>query len=165
MLNPFCLFIIRKIFPLFPETKAFAIKRRMLRIAGARIGRNVRVSSTVKILGNSYLEIGDNTWIGHETMIVCTDRITIGKNVNIAPRCYIGTGSHVVDTEGDSIAGAGVNSPIMIEDGSWLCVGSIVLPGTIIHAKSIVAAGSIVKGEVKARSLVGGCLAQIIREL
>ena len=163
-MNSTILFFSRKIFSLIPETRGFGFKRWLLRLAGAEVGNNVRLSSTVRIIGTSKLKIGDNTWIGHETMIICSDSVIIGANVNIAPRCYIGTGTHIIDTTGYSIAGKGVTAPIVIEDGAWLCVGAIIIPGSVIGKQSIVAAGSVVKGGVKPRELVGGGLAKHIKD-
>ena len=39
------------IFRLLPETSCFALKRALLRLAGAKIGRNVRICSSVHVLG------------------------------------------------------------------------------------------------------------------
>jgi acetyltransferase-like isoleucine patch superfamily enzyme len=157
--------ICRLLFHLLPETRCFGIKRSLLRLAGAHIGINVRICSSTRIFGSGNLTIGNNTWIGHETMLAVFDDITIGDNVNIAPRCYIGTGSHFIDPNGDSIAGQGKQLPIMINDGAWLCVGSIVLPGTVIKKKAIIAAGSVVSGVVKEYELVGSGLAYHIKFL
>lgn len=94
-----------------------------MRLAGAKIGKNVRICSNVSIIGNGSLVIGDNTWIGHETMIICSADIIIGSNVNIAPRCCVGTGTHEInyDTTIPNIAGKGLSFPIIIGDGCWMC--------------------------------------------
>ncbi len=151
--------VCRFLLPLFPETRCFGLKRMLLRLAGVYVGDNVRICSSVRILGSKRLHIGCNTWIGPETMLAVFDDIIIGDNVNIAPRCYIGTGTHFIEPDGISIAGKGKTSPIIVKDGSWLCVGVILLPGTIIKEKAVVAAGSTVKGEVQEYEIVGSGLA------
>ena len=164
-INTAILFLSRKLFSILPDTRAYRIKCFLLRCAGIKVGNNVRICSTVKIIGCSSLEIGDNTFIGHDSIIICTAPIEIGKNVNIAPRCYIGTGSHLIDPTGESIAGRGDSLPIKIEDGAWLCACSTILAGSIVGKMSIVAAGAVVKGTVNERELVGGILAKHIRSL
>lgn len=164
-MNTLVLFCIRKIYPLIPDTRGYRLKSLLLRLAGARIGQNVRICSTVKIIGDSQLIIGDNTFIGHDSIIICSAPIIIGKNVNIAPRCYIGTGTHDIDINGDSVAGKGKSLPISISDGVWVCASSSLLAGTVVGEKSIIAAGAVVKGEVDSHELVGGVLAKHIKYL
>lgn len=152
-------------FRFLPETQCFSFKRFLLRFCGAKIGENVRICSSVTILGNKDLVIGDNCWIGHETMIVCSDNVTIGQNVNIAPRCYIGTGTHEITPEGPSVAGKGYSRPIVIGDGVWVCASSVLLAGCQIDSKAIIAAGAVVKGHVQSLELVGGVPAKHIKDL
>lgn len=164
-MNTFCLYIFNLLFPLIPETRGFGIKRILLRLAGAKIGNNVRICSSVKILGNRNLVIGENTWIGHQTLLVCSAPITIGADVNIAPKCCIICGTHEITPDGKSIAGKGISLPISIGKGAWVCASSTILAGSNIGEKAIVGAGSIVKGDVLALSLVGNGLAKHIKDL
>ncbi len=164
-MRPFILFFIRFLFAIIPDTHGFGIKRILLRFAGVKIGKNVRICSSVSILGDSQLIIGDNTWIGHDTMIVCSAPIKIGENVNIAPRCYIGTGSHEIDLFGDSVAGKGKSTPITISDGCWICAGCVVLPGVRIGKKSVCASGAVVNRNVEDYEMVGGVPIKHIKQL
>ena len=167
VMNNLVLFLTRKIFNLIPETRCFGLKRFLLRLAGAKIGKNVRICSNVSVIGNGNLVIGDNTWIGHETIIICSADIVIGSNVNIAPRCYIGTGTHEInyDETIPNIAGKGLSYPIIIGDGCWVCAGSTLLAGCSIGNQTIIAAGSVVKGSVGSREIWGGVLAKFIKNI
>ncbi|MDD5779496.1 MAG: acyltransferase [Bacteroidales bacterium] len=148
-----------------PLTRCFGLKRALYKWAGVNIGKNVRIVSSAKIVGNGTLSIGDNTWIGHDVLIVCSDTIKIGANCDIAPRVYIGNGTHVIDPSSANVAGKGLSLPINIGDGCWLCVNSTILPGAKIGNKSIIAAGAIIKGEVPSFELWGGVPAKKIRLL
>ena len=55
------LWIYSLIVHLLPETRCFGLKAFLLRRCGARIGRNVRINSSVRILGTGRLEIGDTS--------------------------------------------------------------------------------------------------------
>lgn len=114
-----------------PETRFFALKCWILKQAGVKIGKNVRICSSIRIIGNGKLSIGDDSWIGPQTLISCSfpAEVKIGKNVDIAPKVYIGTGTHEIDMIGLHSAGKGVNLSIMIEDGVWICAGVLLLPG------------------------------------
>lgn len=164
-MSPFLLFITKKLFSFIPDTHGFGMKRFLLRLSGAKIGTNVRICSSVTIIGDNQLSIGDNTWIGHDCMIVCSAPIQIGKDVNIAPRCYIGTGTHEIDIVGDSVAGRGRSLPVTIMDGCWICAGCIVLPGVSVGTKSICASGAVVNRDVEDGEMVGGVPIKTIRYL
>lgn len=45
-----------------PETSFFGLKRFLYRQLNHNIGKNVRICSSVKILGSGIIEIGENTW-------------------------------------------------------------------------------------------------------
>lgn len=61
----------------------------------------------LKILGNANLAIGDNTWIGPCTFIMCSQnaKVSIEKNYDISPQVEIVTGKHKVDSYGVNIVG------------------------------------------------------------
>lgn len=159
------LHLARLIFVALPETRAFFLKVALLRFAGARFGSNVRVCSSASIVGSGQLSVGDDTWIGHHALLSVTSRITIGRAVDIGPRVYIGTGSHEIDSVGLHSAGRGISLDVVIEDGVWLGVNSVVLPGVTIGKKAIVAAGAVVVEDVPPRVIVGGIPARVIRGL
>ena len=159
------LILVRIIMNLLPETQFFNIKNKLLRWSGVKIGRNVRICSSVRFLGNGEIEIGNDVWIGHETMIVSTSFIKIGNHVDIAPRVFIGTGTHEIDSTGTHSAGKGKNIPVRIGDGVWICVNSTILPGSDIGDKTIIAAGSVVKGFLPEQIVAGGNPAVLLKPL
>lgn len=159
------LYLIRFLIFFLPETRAFGLKRWLYKWAGISVGNNVRFCSSAFITGTGNIKIGDNTWVGHHVVIISTSEVNIGKDVDIAPNVFIGTGSHQIDVEGNHIAGKGTSLPIRVGDGSWLGVGSILLPGTVLGEKSIVAAGAVVKGNFESYSMIGGIPAKLIKKI
>ncbi|SIT24367.1 acyltransferase [Chryseobacterium gambrini] len=155
-----------------PETSLFSLKNKILRLAGAKIGNNVRICSSVKILGDGDLEIGDNVWIGISTLIVSSKsrqnpnaKITIGSNIDIAPRVYIGTGTHIIDINSENIAGEGISYDIIIENGCWICADSTILPGVKVGSKTIVAAKALVNKDLLENSVYAGIPAKFIKHV
>ena len=159
------LYFANCIFRMLPETKCFGLKRGLLRLSGAKIGSNVRICSSVMIIGAGELTIGDNTWIGHQCLISASSSIKIGKNVDIAPNVYIGNGTHEITPEKEIIASIELAKDIVIKDGCWLCAGCMVLPGVSIGSKCVVAAGSVVTRSFGTMKLLAGVPASIKREL
>lgn len=158
-------YINKLIFPLLPETRCFGVKRLLLRLSGAKIGKNVRICSSVMIVGSGVLEIGDNTWIGHRVLISSSSFISIGKNVDIAPNVYIGTGTHEITPQLERIGGVESSKDIRIGNGCWICANCSILPGVSIGDKCVVAAGSVVTESAVGMKLLAGAPAIIKREL
>lgn len=164
-MNSLRLFVIRKILDFVPETRAFGMKRILYRWAGAIIGEGVRINSSAKITGVGKLSIGANTWIGPNTTIMCSSEISICANCDIAPRVYIGDGTHQITPNKDRIAGIDTTKKIVIGEGCWLCVNSTILPGVSIGNKCVVAAGAVVTGDCEDMTLVAGVPAKKIKDL
>jgi len=148
-----------------PETSFFGLKRFLYRQLNHKIGTNVRICSSAKIIGHGHLEIGENTWIGPGCLIASSSKIIIGKNVDIAPQVYIGTGTHELMDIQDRIAGTGRNYDVIIGDGTWVGVRAIILPGTIVESMCMIAAGSVVSKRIYSFTMVGGIPCKKIKDL
>ena len=155
-----------KIFiPLLPETRCFGIKRILWRCAGVKLGKNVRICSSARIIGDGALTIAEGTWIGPDCFISSSSEVHIGQDCNIAPKVNIITGTHKIDTVGPSIAGEGYALPIEIGNGVWICAGCTIVAGVKIGDRSILAAGAVVTHDVPAGELWGGVPAKRIKTL
>lgn len=129
-----------------PESRCFAVKNVLLRWAGAKIGKNVRICTSTRILGTGRLEIGDDVHIGSCAFImpIAPSSVMIGNHVDIGPQVTILTGSHMIDSNGEHIGGKGISKSVIIGSGSWLGARSIILLGVKIPEKTLVAAGAVV---------------------
>lgn len=162
-MSPWVLHFARLSFILIPETRLFRFKVFLLRLAGVKIGYDVRVCSSVQVIGSGELSVGEGSWVGHEVLICATSSVWIGSAVDIGPRVYIGTGTHEIALEGVRAAGLGVSKDICIGDGSWIGAGSLILPGVTVGRNAIVAAGSVVIRDVPDGATVGGVPARVLR--
>lgn len=87
-------------------------------------------------------------------------------NGDIAPMVYIGTGTHLIDVNADHVAAKDVSKDVYIGNGCWLCANSIILPGTRIGNKCVVAAGAVVTRTFnEERILIAGVPAEKKKEL
>lgn len=150
------LFIYHLVMLFIPATKLFKFKASLLRWCGAKVGSNVRIVSSAKFYLSGELSIGDNTWIGHEVMIVGGQApVIIGKDCDIAPRVMLVTGSHKInDLTSCKIAGEGYSLPIEIGNGCWLCVNVTIIGGSKIGDKVLVGANTLIKSHLKNNSKV-----------
>lgn len=149
-----------------PLTRCFGLKRSILKLIGFRIGTNVRVVSSARFLTGGHLQIGDDTWIGHD-FLLCGGKadVSIGARCDIAPRVTVAFGTHVVLKGENRAAGDGYSEPVVIGDGCWIGTGATILGGTEIGECSIVAAGAVLRGTYPARCLIGGVPARVIHAL
>ena len=164
-MSPARLHLCRMLFSVLPETHGFRLKAWLLGYAGSKIGARVRLCSSVRILGPGALEVGNETWVGHEVLLISGSRIQIGNSVDIGPRVFIGTGTHELDAKGKHSAGLGIHKDIAIGDGVWLGAGAMILPGVTIGTKAVVAAGAVVTKDVVSKTIVGGVPARLLKEL
>jgi serine acetyltransferase len=110
------------------------------------------------------LRIGDRCVIGRGSHIVAHQNIEIGDDVWTGPYVYITDQNHGYADPGTPIGRQfPVNRPVAIGAGSWLGAGAIVLPGARIGRNVVIAAGSVVRGEVPDRCVVAGVPAKIVR--
>jgi putative colanic acid biosynthesis acetyltransferase WcaF len=124
----------------------------MLRLFGARIGRDVHVHPTVRIAVPWNLVIGDHTAVGDGAILYSLGTITLGASVTISQYAHLCAGTHD-HRQADLPL---VKAPITIDDGAWICADAFVGPGAVVGAYAIVGARAVVVGEVEARTIVAG---------
>ena len=110
------------------------------------------------------LRIGDRCVIGRGSHIVAHSSVDIGDDVFTGPYVYITDQNHgYADPDRPIGRQLPVNQAVSVGAGSWLGAGAIVLPGARIGRNVVVAAGSVVRGEVPDRSVVAGVPARVVR--
>ena len=118
---------------------SLSLKCWLYRRIGVKVGKNVSfgLESTVDIFFPELIEVGDNSIIGYNTVLLAHEflvdelrvgEVKIGKNVTIGANCT-------------------------------------VLPGVEIGDNSIVSAHSLVNSDIPPNVLAGGVPAKVIREL
>lgn len=143
--------------PFFPFN---GIKRLILKIFGAKIGRGVVIKPRVNIKYPWLLAIGDNSWIGEEVWIDNLAQVTIGSNCCISQGALIETGSHNIKSTDFHL----ITAPITIEDGVWICAKSVVTAGTVCRSHSVLSAGSTASSEMQPYGIYKGNPATKIKE-
>lgn len=140
-----------------PALKCNKIKILLLNQAGHKLGRSIVFASSAKIMGNFSAHIGDNTFIGHETLIIGGNSdIFIGQNCDISSRVNLVMGSHEIAIDTSRSAGNGYSKGITIGDGVWIGFGTTVLPGITIGKNAIIGAGSVVNKDIPAYCIAVG---------
>lgn len=117
------------------------------------IGRTyIRNNTLINTEDNGELIIGDDTFFNRNCVISCRKKIRIGDNCIFGPNVCVYDHDHKHDSNG--ISKGYVCDDVIIEDGCWIGAGVIILRGTHIGKDSIVAAGSVVKGNYPEKTLI-----------
>ena len=125
----------------------------------------------------SKIKIGNNVFLGANSILDCVDSIIIEDDVLISYGCTL------LDCDGHSYRysrrkndlqswkkgergfGAAQTKPIKICKGAWIGANSIILKGVIIGEGAIVGAGSVVMKSVPPWTVVAGNPARVIRKI
>jgi acetyltransferase-like isoleucine patch superfamily enzyme len=111
------------------------------------------------------LEIGDGTYIGRFGTIACINRVSIGRNVLISDRVFIGDSEHGFSRTDLPIREQYMVSPgpVRIGDGTWLGINVSVLPNVSIGEHCVIGANSVVTGDIPDFCVAAGNPARVLR--
>ncbi len=110
------------------------------------------------------IEIGENFYMNHNSVILDCAKVKFGNNVFIAPFCGFYTAGHAIDVE-DRIAGLEYGFPITIGNNVWIGGHVCILPGVTIGDNSIIGAGSVVNKNIPPNVIAAGNPCKIIRQI
>ena len=137
-----------------------SLKRYLLRLFGARMGRNVVIKPNVRIKFPWLLQVGDNVWIGESVWIDNLCQIIIGNNVCLSQEAYLLTGNHDFKSKAFDL----IVKPIAIEDGVWVGARAIVCPGVTLKSHSIITVGSVIQQDTEPYTIYRGNPAVTVRK-
>ncbi|WP_166135790.1 acyltransferase [Nocardioides ochotonae] len=110
------------------------------------------------------LVIGDRCVIGARTCLTAHESIEIGDDVWFGQDVFVSDASHGYQRPDVPIGQQfGTHDPVVVGSGSWIGHGAILLPGTRLGRNVVVAAGSVVRGEVPDHAIVAGAPAKVVR--
>lgn len=128
------------------------LRSQLLRVFGAKIGRDLYMKPGVRIKFPWYLSIGDHCWVGEDVWIDNLAPVYIGSHVCISQGAYLCTGNHDWSKPNLKL----FVRPIRIEMGSWIGAKSLVGPGVTVHEGAISTAGSVVTKNLSAFCIYSG---------
>ena len=128
------------------------VKRFILRLFGAKIGKGVVIKPYVNIKYPWKLTIGENTWIGENVWIDNLDQVTIGNNVCISQGALILSGNHDYNKSSFDL----IVKPIVLEDGVWIGAKSMVTQGVVCYSHSILAVNSVASSDMETDKIYRG---------
>jgi putative colanic acid biosynthesis acetyltransferase WcaF len=135
------------------------IRQAVLRLWGARIGRNVGILRGTTVLGIEGLVIGDNSTVGFRCLLDARGGLTLHDNVVIASDVHFIAGHHLVDSDDFGF----IIEPTVVEDHVWIGVRSTVLEGLTIGRGAVIGACSLVRTSIEPMTIAAGLPAKPVR--
>ncbi|GAB3683501.1 hypothetical protein GCM10028814_21670 [Angustibacter aerolatus] len=123
--------------------------------------RGVQTRASLVTAPGGELTIGDRVFVNQGATIHAEQSVTIGSHV------HVGDGVALCDTDFHEVdPGEGVHvAPVVIGDGVWLARSVTVLPGAVVGEGTVVAAGSVVRGELPPWVVAAGAPARPVRDV
>ena len=123
----------------------------ILRLFGAKIGKEVRIKPYIYIHYPWRLTVGDYSWLA-ECRIENLASITIGNNVCISQNAMLLTGNHDYKTINFDL----ITKPIVLDDGVWIGARAVVCPGITAKSHAILTVGSVATKDLESYSIYQG---------
>lgn len=137
----------------------FGWRRVLLRCFGSTVGKNARISPSVRIWAPWNLSVGDEASIAHDVDCYCVDRLTIGNHASVSQYAFLCTASHDISDPHMRL----VTAPVVVADQAWICAGAFVGMGVTVNEGAVVGAMSVVTRDVAPWTVVAGNPARVIR--
>ena len=118
------------------------------------IDEGARIEAGCDLVSYGLLEIGPRAFVGRGSILVATDRISIGADALIAAYSTIRDHDHSVDSR--QSRGALTMAPVIIGDNVWIGTKASILKGVRVGSGAVIGAHALVNSEVAAGALVGG---------
>jgi len=123
----------------------------ILKLFGAKIGKDVRIKPSVNIKYPWKLKLGDHCWLA-DCYIDNLVEVRLGKNVCISQKAMLLTGNHNYSlTTFDLMTGQ-----IVIEDGAWICAKAIVCPGITVKSHAVLRVASVATKDLESYTVYQG---------
>jgi maltose O-acetyltransferase len=141
-----------------------------LRLLGATIGKETIIHriNFMNLYRGSFknLKIGDYCFIGRDVLLDLTGQITLGNHVTLSERSMLLTHMNIGFKDHPlKLAYPSSVASVIIDEGTFIGVGAIILAGIRIGARVVVGAGTVVNRSIKDGVLAAGVPAKEIRKI
>ena len=146
----------RRAFACTPHT-AYRFRARLLGCFGADL------SGAVKIRRSVWIDRPWNLAAGHLAIFGDHAALRLLEPIRVGERCVISQYAILAPEMLDPRTGETTSGPITIEDDCWIAADALVLPGTTIHAGTVVGSRAMVESDLPGWTVAVGQPARAIK--
>lgn len=132
----------------------------ILRLFGAKLGRNCHVYPKAVIWAPWNLHCEDVVAIADEAIVYNQSQITLRSHSTVSQQAYLCSATHDYDDPTFPMTSA----PIVIGRYAWICARATVLPGVVIGDGAVLGLGSVASRDLEPWSVYAGLPAKKIKE-
>ncbi|MBC7425286.1 MAG: colanic acid biosynthesis acetyltransferase WcaF [Bacteroidia bacterium] len=138
MLKQICWYVVSIMFfktgfPFYPP------KCYLLKLFGAKVGKNLSIKPHVTIKYPWKLTIGNNVWIGEQVWIDNLEMVTFRDNVCVSQGSLILCGNHNYKSPTFDL----LTGPVTLNEGCWIGARCIITAGVEMGSHSVLLSGSV----------------------
>lgn len=137
---------------IFSPQPCYRWRRMVLRLFGARVGREARVHQSTVIYMPWNVELGDWSAVGAGVFIYSLGRVRIGHRATVSYRSHVCAGTHDFTDPTLPL----IKPAVTIADDAWVGTEAFIGPGVTVGRCAIVAARAVVVKDVEPLTVVGG---------
>lgn len=119
------------------------------------LGKAIHTKKNVVIeaMNGGNIQIGNGCFLNNGCMIVSKEKITIGEKASFGPNVLIYDHDHDINRS-EYTENSYNTSPVIIGKRVWIGANTVVLRGTTIGDNCIIGAGSVIKGNYDANTVI-----------
>lgn len=153
--------VVRPVFFSLSPRMFYSWRVLVLRLMGAKIGKNVQIFPSANIMFPWMLKVEDNVIISWDVKVYNLGPITIGSDTIISQYAHLCGGTHDFTSRDFTLHRTGLT----IGKNVWIAADAFIGPGVSIGDNSVVGARAVVIKDVQPDTLVGGNPAKPIRTI
>ncbi len=131
----------------------------LLRLFGAKIGKQCSIRRTSRVYYPWLLEMGDLGCLGDDVVVYNLGLVRLGARSSLSQEAYICAGTH----DYSSLAMPLVTAPITVGSDAWICARAFIGPGVTVGDGAVVGACAVAMRDVPPWTVAAGNPARVIK--
>lgn len=132
----------------------------VLRLFGARLGRDVRVYGSARIWYPANLGMGDHAVIGPRVICYCLAPVVLGDYATVSQGAHLCAGTHDIDDADFQLQAR----PIAIGCKAWIATEAFVGPGVSVGDGAVLGARGVTVRDLAAWTVYAGNPCKPVRQ-
>ena len=135
-------------------------RRNLLRLFGAKVGKEVKIFPSVRVWAPWNLELGDNSSLGDSVNCYCVTNVSVGAYTTISQGSTLCAATH----DSTQLHLPLITREISIGRHAWICAETFVMPGVSIGDGALIGVRSTVFSDIPPWQTAFGSPCKVVRQ-